>query len=106
MSEQLGDRPTTAACQAWIRRLYHAQDAARGATGTFVWLVEEVGELGAALRSEPLTSQAAEFADVYAWLLSLANVAGVDLEQAFAKKYGPGCPGCGKPVCACQSAKP
>ena len=48
-----------------------------------------------------------EFADVLAWLATLANIAGVDLEAAVRAKYGGGCPGCGKTPCACaQTEKP
>ena len=36
--------------QALIREMYHDKDAARGVEGTFMWLVEEVGELASALR--------------------------------------------------------
>jgi NTP pyrophosphatase (non-canonical NTP hydrolase) len=42
-----------------------------------------------------------EFADVLAWLATIANVAGIDLGQAVRKKYGDGCPGCGRLVCVC-----
>ena len=42
-----------------------------------------------------------EFADVLAWLTTIANVAGVDLTQAVLQKYGAGCPGCGRFVCSC-----
>ena len=42
-----------------------------------------------------------EFADVLAWLATIANVAKVDLQQAVLDKYGKGCPGCGQMVCTC-----
>ena len=66
-----------------------------------MWLVEEMGELAAALREGTHQEQGEEFADVLAWLVTIANVAGVDLTQAVQGKYGSGCPGCGKLVCAC-----
>jgi NTP pyrophosphatase (non-canonical NTP hydrolase) len=87
--------------QAHIRHLYGSKDAARGAEGTFMWFMEEVGELSAALRGDTRHPLAEEFADVLAWLATLANVAGVDLAAAVAAKYGPGCPGCGQSPCAC-----
>jgi len=90
--------------QALIERMYSRKDEARGIDGTFMWLMEEVGELAAALRDRDRHSAddlAAEFADVLAWLATIANVAGVDLQQAVAAKYGAGCPGCGEMVCAC-----
>jgi hypothetical protein len=44
---------------------------------------------------------------VFAWLATIANVAGVDLSAAIAQKYGSGCPGCGQFVCRCpDSEKP
>jgi len=70
-----------------------------------MWLIEEVGELAAALREGTPEEQRAEFADVLAWLATIANVAGVDLSQAIEEKYGAGCPGCGKLVCVCDDAE-
>ena len=92
--------------QALIRRMYFEKDAARGIDGTFMWLMEEVGELAAALREGTRAEQAAEFADVLAWLTTIANVAGVDLAAAVRLKYGEGCPGCGQLVCVCRRAHP
>jgi NTP pyrophosphatase (non-canonical NTP hydrolase) len=90
--------------QALIRRMYLEKDIARGVDGTFMWLMEEVGELAAALREGTRDEQAAEFADVLAWLTTIANVVGVDLAEAVRQKYGAGCPGCGQFVCACDNA--
>jgi NTP pyrophosphatase (non-canonical NTP hydrolase) len=90
--------------QALIRRMYFEKDVARGIDGTFMWLMEEVGELAAALREGPIEEQAAEFADVLAWLTTIANVAGVDLTKAIRQKYGAGCPGCGHFICTCDDA--
>jgi NTP pyrophosphatase (non-canonical NTP hydrolase) len=90
--------------QRLIREMYFEKDAARGVDGTFMWLMEEVGELAAALREGTPDEQAAEFADVLAWLTTIANVAGIDLAEAIEKKYGKGCPGCGQLVCTCDDA--
>ena len=93
--------------QSLIRQMYGAKDEARGVEGTFMWLMEEVGELAAALREGTHEELALEFADVLAWLATIANVAGVDLEAAVRKKYGGGCPGCGQFLCRCDiSTKP
>ncbi|MBL8793263.1 MAG: nucleotide pyrophosphohydrolase [Planctomycetia bacterium] len=93
--------------QALIQSTFGDKDRQRGIEGTFMWFMEEVGELSAALRSGTPQERAAEFADVLAWLATLANVAGVDLETALQAKYGTGCPGCGKVPCACApSEKP
>ncbi len=93
--------------QARIRELFGAKDARRGVEGTFMWFMEEVGELSASLRdrNDP-DNLAMEFADVLAWLATLANIAGVDLEDAMARKYGDGCPKCHASPCVCGSAKP
>lgn len=90
--------------QRLIRAMYFEKDAARGVDGTFMWLMEEVGELATALREGTPEEQAAEFADVLAWLTTIANVAGVDLADALHRKYGSGCPGCGQFVCTCDDA--
>jgi NTP pyrophosphatase (non-canonical NTP hydrolase) len=93
--------------QRIIRDTYGSKDRRRGVEGTFMWFLEEVGELSAALRNGTEAERAAEFADVLAWLATLANIAGVDLDAAVRAKYGGGCPGCGKTPCACdQAAKP
>ena len=90
--------------QQLIRQMYIEKDVARGIDGTFMWLMEEVGELAAALRSGTQQERTAEFADVLAWLVTIANVAGVDLSEAVMRKYGSGCPGCGRFVCICPDA--
>ena len=93
--------------QSLIRQMYGAKDEARGVEGTFMWLMEEVGELAAALREGTPEELALEFADVLAWLATIANVAEIDLDAAVRKKYGSGCPGCGQFLCRCDiSEKP
>ncbi len=53
--------------QQLIRDMYYEKDVARGVEGTFMWLMEEVGELASALRSgNDRENLAAEFADVLA----------------------------------------
>jgi NTP pyrophosphatase (non-canonical NTP hydrolase) len=52
------------------------------------------------LRHDDGDARTEEFSDVLAWLASLANQAGVDLE-ATAERYGAGCPKCGRIPCAC-----
>lgn len=87
--------------QELIATMYSSKDEQRGIDGTFMWLMEEVGELAAALREGPPEELAKEFADVLAWLATIANVAKIDLEQAVIDKYGGGCPGCGAMICEC-----
>ncbi len=88
--------------QEIIRNTYDAKDRRRGVEGTFMWFMEEVGELATALRSGTAHERAEEFADVLAWLATMANVVNVDLETAVQAKYGTGCPGCGKTLCVCE----
>lgn len=96
---------TLAELQQLIRDQFGAKDAGRGTAGTFMWFMEEVGELSAALRGNaPRDHTAAEFADVLAWLATLANIAGVDLADAVRAKYGAGCPECHQTPCACGPA--
>lgn len=91
--------------QRLIEEMYSAKDRERGSAATFLWLCEEVGELAAALREGTADEKGGEFADVIAWLVTLANVEGIDLTAALRAKYGNGCPGCGGLVCSCD-AKP
>jgi NTP pyrophosphatase (non-canonical NTP hydrolase) len=93
--------------QQLIANMYLEKDLARGVEGTFLWLMEEVGELATALRSGTHENRLEEFADVLAWLTTIANVAGVNLSEAVTRKYGSGCPGCSQLVCVCPvSEKP
>jgi len=89
--------------QQLIEQMYSHKDRERGAAGTFLWLMEEMGELAAAIADgHDQANLKEEFADVLAWLATLANVVDVDLGEALHAKYGQGCPGCGKMVCICN----
>jgi len=87
--------------QEMMRRLYIRRDSDRGVDGTYNWLVEEVEELGEALKGEDKEATEKEFADVIAWLASLANIVEIDLEEAAASKYRNVCPKCLKSPCHC-----
>ena len=92
--------------QKHIADRYEKHDRARGTPGTWLHFSEEIGELARALaRNDNKKSLEDEFADVLAWLATIANVAGIDLEQAVFEKYGRGCPGCGQLVCRCDSSE-
>lgn len=78
---------TLQAFQEHIRQRYYATDSARGTPATFMWFVEEVGELATSLHGEDRVNKEEEFADVLAWLCTLANINGVDLAEAVRKKY-------------------
>lgn len=87
--------------QALIERIYYQRDSARGLAGTHMWFCEEIGELTRALRRNKREELEGEFADVLAWLATLASMSGVDLEAAARKKYEQGCPRCHAAPCAC-----
>jgi NTP pyrophosphatase (non-canonical NTP hydrolase) len=113
--------------QNLIRKMYFDKDVVRGVSGTWMWLAEEMGELASDLRkveqlraniadeNQPAekvsadraslkaveTNLKTEFADVIAWLTTIANIVHVDLTEAIAAKYGEGCPGCQQLVCRC-----
>lgn len=91
--------------QALIEKMYSEKDRERGTPATFLWLVEEIGELATALREGTHQEKCGEFADVIAWLVTLANINDVNLTEALQAKYGTGCPGCGKLVCTCESKR-
>ena len=91
--------------QELIRQMYLERDTARGVDGTFMWLIEEMGELASALRDGSHEDKMEEFADVLAWLTTIANAVNVDLTEAVLLKYGSGCPGCGQRVCRCPDAE-
>lgn len=83
--------------------MYLPKDLARGVDGTFMWLMEEIGELASCLRNGTHEQRLEEFADVLAWLTTIANVVNVDLSEAVQRKYGSGCPGCAQFICVCDS---
>jgi NTP pyrophosphatase (non-canonical NTP hydrolase) len=84
-----------------MKRLYFHRDSERGVKGTYDWLVNELGELGEALEGKDKEAVEKEFADVIAWLASLANISGIDLEIAAVNKYSGKCPKCQRSPCQC-----
>ncbi|MEM9943018.1 MAG: MazG nucleotide pyrophosphohydrolase domain-containing protein [Planctomycetota bacterium] len=115
-NESLARSVTIKDFQNLIREMYFEKDVSRGIPATFMWLMEEVGELSTALRETTAEEKQriteaefdgrranlqAEFADVLAWLATIANVAEIDLSTAICAKYGSGCPGCSQFVCEC-----
>lgn len=68
--------------QQWISDKYEARDRERGTSATFMWFIEEIGELATALSKDDHENKIEEFADVLAWLSTLANINDVDLSQA------------------------
>ncbi len=87
--------------QKLIEDIYLERDAGRGLEGSTLWFIEEVGELVRALRRDERENLEEEFGDVFAWLVSLASISGVDLERVAFEKYGRGCPRCHQTPCSC-----
>ena len=88
--------------QKQIEAIYYERDAARGVPLTFTWFVEEVGELAKEIRKQPQDMERLreEFADVFAWLITLASLLGIELEDAV-QIYADGCPKCNTTPCDC-----
>jgi NTP pyrophosphatase (non-canonical NTP hydrolase) len=86
--------------QTSMGELYGARDTERGRDATFRWLTEEVGELAKAMRTGDRADLEHEFGDVLAWLASLANLEGIDLDVAVAR-YRERCPRCDRAPCGC-----
>ncbi|MBM3473361.1 MAG: nucleotide pyrophosphohydrolase [Armatimonadetes bacterium] len=89
--------------QTAIEDIYLTKDRDRGIPANIAWLVEELGELAQALRKGSMAEAEEEFADVLAWLCTLASIAGVDLEEVAGRKYAHGCPKCGDTPCTCPA---
>ena len=87
--------------QEMMRRLYFLRDSERGVKGTYDWLKDELDELWEALEEKDLEAAEREFADVIAWLASLANITGINLEKAAINKYNGKCPKCQQSPCCC-----
>jgi len=88
--------------QNMMRQIYFHRDSERGTTGTYKWLVDEVKELEEAIGTQDAKAIMDEFADVLAWLASLANIVDIDLEKAATWKYDGTCPKCHKSPCQCS----
>ena len=89
--------------QKKIEEIYFQRDKSRGLAGTYLWFMEEVGELTRALNrpEDKRHTLEDEFADVLAWLCTLASIKGIDMEKA-ARKYARGCPSCHAAPCTCS----
>ena len=75
--------------QQLISEKYEKRDRQRGTPATFLWFIEEVGELATALAGDDQKNKSEEFGDVFAWLCTLANINDVDLTEAV-QRYAEG----------------
>jgi len=85
-----------------MKELYYANDRERGTEGTLLWILEEVGELSDGLRMGEREAIEEEIADIIAWTCSLANLCGIEVEEALERKYPGMCRYCGKLPCECR----
>lgn len=92
--------------QKLMKDLYFHQDSKRGIDKTFIWLVEEVGELASILKQDSVLDSkkiSEEMADIIAWMSSLANLLEIDLEKALIDKYPNKCIKCDSNPCCCSN---
>lgn len=93
--------------QKLMKDLYFHQDNKRGIEKTFIWLIEEIGELASSLKSESFNYKeiGSEMADILAWTCSLANLLEIDLEESLSEKYPNKCLKCNSNPCKCESLR-
>ncbi|MHC4840623.1 MAG: MazG nucleotide pyrophosphohydrolase domain-containing protein [Planctomycetota bacterium] len=92
--------------QNQIEAIFGEKDRKRGVESTWLWFTEEVGELARALNGRTSRENLRdEFADVFAWLATMASIANVDLEEVSEARYGQGCPRCKAMPCKCDEIK-
>jgi NTP pyrophosphatase (non-canonical NTP hydrolase) len=89
--------------QNLIKELYFHQDSKRGTKNTFIWLIEEIGELANLLKEQKLDKEkvSQEIADIIAWTISIANLLDIDVEKALNEKYPNKCIKCNENPCKC-----
>jgi len=90
--------------QNLLKDLYLQKDLNRGVKSTFIWLIEEIGELATLLNSVDLDKRkvSEEIADVIAWTISIANILEIDIEKALSDKYPNKCKKCSSSPCRCE----
>lgn len=90
--------------QNLIKKLYYQKDLNRGVKSTFVWLIEEIGELATLINSQNIDKEklSEELADIIAWTFSIANLKEIDMEKALLSKYPNKCKKCNSAPCTCR----
>ena len=89
--------------QALLKKLYLHKDLNRGIKSTYIWLIEEIGELATLLNNQELDNEkiSEELADIIAWTISIANILNIDIEEAIRSKYPIKCKKCNSSPCNC-----
>ncbi|NVM17787.1 MAG: nucleotide pyrophosphohydrolase [Candidatus Lokiarchaeota archaeon] len=90
--------------QDLLKDLYLQKDLDRGVKSTFIWLIEEMGELATLLNSTGIDKKkvSEELADIIAWAISIANILDIDIEEALFNKYPNKCKKCSSSPCICE----
>ena len=90
--------------QKLIAQLYLKKDKKRGVHKTFIWLVEEIGELASLFKFNEVNTESIkdELADIIAWTVSIANILDIDIEEALINKYPYKCSKCNSSPCTCE----
>lgn len=86
IKQQQNNSMEISALQQLVRERYFKTDSERGIYHTALWFHEEVGELSSAIANNDKENAKEEFADVLMWLLTLANLMEVNLEESV-KEY-------------------
>ncbi len=89
--------------QALLKKLYLHKDLNRGIKSTYIWLIEEIGELATLINAQELDKKkiSEELADIIAWTISMANTLNIDIEEAISSKYPNKCKKCNSSPCNC-----
>lgn len=88
--------------QNLIRNIYLKRDKERGLERTLLRTFQELAELSDAIHKEKTMQDIEdEIADVFAWIISIANLLDIDLGRALINKYNNACSKCGKNPCEC-----
>jgi len=90
--------------QNLLKDLYLQKDLKRGVKSTFIWLIEEIGELATLLNAADVDKKkvSEEIADIIAWTISIANILDIDIEKALSDKYPNKCKKCSSSPCRCE----
>jgi NTP pyrophosphatase (non-canonical NTP hydrolase) len=90
--------------QDLLKELYLQNDLNRGVNSTFIWLIEEIGELATLLNTIDIDKKkvSKEIADIIAWTISIANILEIDIEKALSDKYPNKCKKCSSSPCTCE----
>lgn len=88
--------------QDLIRRIYLERDQDRGMDRTLLRTFQELAELSDAIsKGMPVQEIEAEVADIFAWVISIANLLEIDLGEVLLNKYKNACSRCDNVPCNC-----